>query len=443
MRYIPNSPDERRSMLEELGCESIDELFDQIPDHLKLDGRLGIGRPLSEPELLEYFRGLAAKNATGYASFLGAGAYSHFIPVVIDSIISRSEFFTSYTPYQPELSQGTLQYLFEFQTMICELTGMEVANASLYDGSTALAEAVLMASRITRRNRIAMGSSVHPQYREVVSTYTQNLGMQIDAIPYAEDGTLDLNSIHADRDTAAVVVQSPNFFGCIEDLSAIADAAHEAGALLIVVVAEPISLGILKPPGHLGADIVVGEGQSFGVPLSFGGPYLGLFATLEKYLRQVPGRLVSQTQDSKGRRGFVLTLSTREQHIRREKATSNICTNQGLCALMATIYLALMGRRGIQEVARQNLQKAHYAASRISSLDGFSLRFSAQFFNEFVVKAPRPAAEITRRMLERKIIPGLALECYYPEMRDSLLVCVTETASRETIDLLVSALASI
>jgi glycine dehydrogenase subunit 1 len=443
MRYIPNSPDERRSMLEELGCQSIEELFDQIPVHLKLDRPLGIGPPLSEPQLLEYFRGLAAKNATDYISFLGAGAYSHFIPVVIDSIISRSEFFTCYTPYQPELSQGTLQYLFEFQTMICELTGMEVANASLYDGSTALAEAVLMASRITRRGHIAMADSVHPQYRQVVSTYTQNLGMQIDAIPYAGDGALALDSMRADRDTAAVVVQSPNFFGCIEDLSKIADAAHRVGALLIVVVAEPMSLGILKPPGHYGADIVVGEGQSFGVPPSFGGPYLGLFATLEKYLRQVPGRLVSQTQDSKGRRGFVLTLSTREQHIRREKATSNICTNQGLCALMATVYLALMGRRGIQEVARQNLQKAHYAASRISSIEGFGLKFSAPFFNEFVVRVPRPAIEMTRRMLERKIIPGLALEPYYPEMRDSLLICVTETASREAIDLLVSALAEV
>lgn len=440
MRYIPNSPDERRSMLKSIDCASVEELFEQIPDNLRLNEPIGIGSGVPESDLIASFRELAADNRVDYISFLGAGAYPHFIPVIIDSLISRSEFFTAYTPYQPELSQGTLQYIFEFQTMICQLTGMEVANASLYDGSSALAEAVLMANRITRRDKFIIADTVHPQYREVVSTYTRNLGVEIEYAPHTEAGTLDLNSLHIDEQTAAVAVQSPNFFGCVEDLSAIADAAHQAGALLIVSITEPMSLGLLKSPGACGADIVVGEGQSFGIPLSYGGPYLGLFATLEKYVRQVPGRLVGEARDESGRRGFVLTLSTREQHIRREKATSNICTNQGLFALMATVYLATMGRRGIQEVARQNLQKAHYAASEICRLDGFSLRFQAPFFNEFVVRMPRQATSVTRALLDKKIVCGVALECYYPELSDSVLVCVTETAKKEAIDRLVAAL---
>ncbi len=428
-------------MLREVGCESIEELFEQIPEDLRLTEPVGIGPAIPEPDLIDYFRDLATRNRVDYLSFLGAGAYSHFIPVIIDSLISRSEFFTAYTPYQPELSQGTLQYIFEFQTMICQLTGMEVANASLYDGSSALGEAVLMASRLTRRDKFIIADTVHPQYREVVSTYTKNLGVEIEYAAHTEAGTVDIDSLRIDGQTAAVAVQSPNFFGCVEDLSAIADVAHAAGALLIVSITEPISLGLLKSPGACGADIVVGEGQSFGIPMSYGGPYLGLFATLEKYVRQVPGRLVGEAYDESGRRGFVLTLSTREQHIRREKATSNICTNQGLFALMATVYLATMGRRGIQEVARQNLQKAHYAASEISRLDGFSLRFGAPFFNEFVVRMPRPATVVTRALLDKKIISGVALECYYPDLKDSLLVCVTETAKKEAIDRLVAALA--
>jgi glycine dehydrogenase subunit 1 len=383
-------------MLQDIGRKRIEDLFEQIPENLRLTEPVGVGHPVSEPELLAYFRELANQNATDYQSFLGAGAYSHFIPVVIDPLISRSEFFTAYTPYQPELSQGTLQYIFEFQTMICQLTGMEVANASLYDGSTGLAEAVLMANRVTRRDRFIIADTVHPQYREVVSSYTKNLGLKIDYAPHTDTGRIDPASLKVDKTTAAVVVQSPNFFGSIEDLAAIAEVAHASGALLIVAITEPMSLGALRPPGACGADIVVAEGQSFGIPLGYGGPYCGLFATLEKYIRQMPGRLVGEAYDSSGRRGYVLTLSTREQHIRREKATSNICTNQGLFALMVTIYLATMGRRGVQEVARQNLQKAHYAASRIAALDGFGLRFTAPFFNEFVVRCPRPATDLAR-----------------------------------------------
>src|SRR6266567_113198 len=391
MRYIPNSPDERQAMLADIGLKSIEDLFDQIPQQLRLNEPIGVGDPISEPELLEYFRTLASRNGTDYPSFLGAGAYSHFIPVIIDSLISRAEFFTAYTPYQPELSQGTLQYTFEFQTMICQLAGMEVANASLYDGSTAVAEAVLMANRVTRRSRFIIADTVHPQYREVVSAYTKNLGLRIEHVDHSETGTLDPTSMGIDKDTAAVVVQSPNFFGCVEDLAAIGEAAHDAGALLVVAITEPVSLGVLKPPGECGADIVAGETQSFGIPLSYGGPYCGLFATLDKHVRQMPGRLVGEARDNEGRRGYVLTLSTREQHIRREKATSNICTNQGLFALMATVYLATMGKRGVQEVARQNLQKAHYAASRISKLDGIDLPFDSPFFNEFVVRTPKPS----------------------------------------------------
>lgn len=358
-------------------------------------------------------------------------------------MISRAEFFTAYTPYQPELSQGTLQYTFEFQTMICQLTGMEVANASLYDGSTAVAEAVLMAHRVTRRNRFIIAGTLHPHYREVISAYTKNLGLKIDLAAHSEAGTLDAGSLGLDDSTAALVVQSPNFFGSIEDLQKLADAAHEAGALFIVAVTEPMSFGVLKPPGACGADIVAGETQSFGIPLSYGGPYCGMFATLEKHVRQMPGRLVGEAYDEQGRRGYVLTLSTREQHIRREKATSNICTNQGLFALMATVYLATMGKRGVQEVARQNLQKAHYAASRISKLDGFDLQFASPFFNEFVVRTPRPADEVTDRLLEQRMISGIALGRYYPEMQDSLLVCVTETTRKNTIDNLVDELGRI
>ncbi len=343
-------------MLHHIGLQSAEELFDSIPEDLRLHRHLAVPASLSELDLLGRFERMADRNVSArQTSFLGAGAYSHYIPTVVDHIISRSEFFTAYTPYQPEISQGTLQTIFEFQTLVCQLTGMEVANASMYDGSTALAEAVLMAQRITRRSKVISSQAVHPEYLEVVRTYVQHAGIALSLAEFepATGRTSHNIAESLDDKTAAIVVQSPNFFGCLEDVSKLAEKAHAAGALLIVTITESISLGLLKPPGALGADIVVAEGQSFGVPLSFGGPYLGLFATRQEYARQLPGRLVGEAYDRQGRRGFVLTLATREQHIRREKATSNICTNEGLIALAATVYLEVMGRRGIQEVARQ------------------------------------------------------------------------------------------
>jgi glycine dehydrogenase subunit 1 len=434
-------------MLEAVGLNSADQLFESIPSELRLHRDLNVTEPKSEIELIARFEELAVKNkSAGRASFLGAGAYSHYSPTVVDHLIQRSEFFTAYTPYQPEISQGTLQVIFEFQTLICQLTGMDVANASMYDGSTALAEAVLMAERITGRTKVVASDAVHPEYMDVVHTYVQHAGIELQRVPFdAATGVTSINSVDGlDEKTAAVVVQSPNFLGCVEDVKALADRAHALGALLIVVVTEAISLGMLRSPGTCGADIVVGEGQSFGVPLSFGGPYLGLFATKDKYARQIPGRLVGEAFDKQGRRGFVLTLATREQHIRREKATSNICTNEGLIALAATIYLETMGRRGLQEVARQCAQKAHYLARQIGSLEGFSLRFSAPWFNEFVVTAPVAAERILQQLATRKnITGGLALSRYFKDRPNDILVAVTELNSRQQMDDLVSGLAEI
>jgi glycine dehydrogenase subunit 1 len=442
MRYIPNSPEERQEMLAAVGLASAEELFRSIPADVQLGRRLEITEPLAEPEVIATMEGLAAKNSGATKpSFLGAGVYSHFSPTIVDHLIQRSEFFTSYTPYQPEISQGTLQYIFEFQTLVCQLTGMEVANASMYDGSTAMAEAYLMAQRVTRRDKIIVADSVHPEYRAVARTYTQHGDAEIVAVGFDEkSGRVEsLNGL--DDKTAAVVIQSPNFFGCVEDVAAIAEEAHAAGALLIVVVTEAISFGLLRSPGACGADIVVGEGQSFGVPMSFGGPHVGLFATREKFVRQMPGRLCGVGYDKNGNRGFVLTLSTREQHIRREKATSNICTNQGLIALAATIYMEAMGKQGLQEVAMQNAQKAEYAAKKIAAIDGFEIAFSAPKFNEFVVRGPRPAFEILEKLrTEGGIIGGLALSKYYHERTNDYLVCVTETNSKEQIDRLLDAL---
>jgi glycine dehydrogenase subunit 1 len=446
LRYIPNSPEERREMLRSVGLTSPEELFSTIPSDILLKDLLGVPAALSEMELLARFESLAAQNsAAARPSFLGAGAYSHYSPTIIDSLIQRSEFFTAYTPYQPEVSQGTLQAIFEFQTLVCQLTGMEVANASMYDGSTALAEAVLMAERVTRRSRVIVSPALHPEYLHVAETYVAHAGIELQQGNFDEQtglSSFDDNAI--DERTAALVVQSPNFFGCVEDLTALAERAHRAGALLIVCVTEAISLGLLKSPGACGADIVVAEGQSFGVPLSFGGPYVGLFATREKYARQIPGRLVGIAYDREGRRGFVLTLATREQHIRREKATSNICTNEGLIALAATIYLETMGRRGLQEVAAQCAQKAAYAARRIAELEGFSLPHSAPRFNEFVVRAPAAADALLERIAsEHNITGGLALSRYLPERPNDFLVCVTETNPRSEIDALVAALKSV
>ena len=444
MRYIPNSPDERADMLKEIGVATTNNLFDSIPEELRLRDHLNVPAAMSELELLKQFEEMGARNqAAQRTSFLGGGAYSHYIPTIVDHLISRSEFFTAYTPYQPEISQGTLQAIFEFQTLVCQLTGMDIANASMYDGSTAMAEAVLMAERVTRRTKVIVSSAVHPQYLEVAHTYVQHAGIELQQALYCtETGTTLPESLNAiDDETAAVVVQSPNFFGCVEDLQALGEKAHAHGALLVVAVTEAMSFGLLRSPGACGADIVVAEGQSFGVPMSFGGPYVGLFATRDKYARQSPGRLVGEAFDKKGRRGFVLTLATREQHIRREKATSNICTNEGLIALAATIYLETMGRRGVQEAAQQSAQKAHYAAREISRLEGFSLPFSGPFFNEFVVRAPVEASPLLDRLAREKGIDGgIALSRFDSDRPNDFLVCVTETNTRSQIDALVEGL---
>jgi len=441
MRYIPNSPEERAEMLATIGLNSAEELFRSIPKDVRLQRALNVTDPLAESEVIASLETMAAKNTGATkSSFIGAGVYAHYSPTVVDHLIQRSEFFTSYTPYQPEISQGTLQYIFEFQTLICQLTGMEVANASMYDGSTATAEAYLMARRVTRRDKIVVGRSVHPEYREVARTYSKHNDSEIVEIGYDETGRIT-GLEELDDKTAALVVQSPNFFGCIEDLKALADAAHAVGALFVVVVTEAISFGLLRSPGVCGADIVVGEGQSFGIPMSFGGPHVGLFAAQEKYVRQMPGRLCGIAYDKNGKRGFVLTLSTREQHIRREKATSNICTNQGLIALAATIYMETMGKRGLQEVAAQNAQKAAYSAKQIASVDGFSLPFSAPHFNEFVVRGPRPAVEILERLrTQNGVLGGLALSKYFDGHDNDFLVTVTELNSKQQIDALTNAL---
>ena len=435
MRYLPKSPGVRLEMLRAAGFDSIEQLFSGIPAAARLNRPLDLEPGKSEPEVLQYFRERAAENAREFTSFLGAGAYNHFRPAVVDALISRSEFYTAYTPYQPEISQGTLQAIFEFQTLICQLTGMDVANASLYDGSTALPEAVMMAVRSTGRHHAAVSRSVHPEYRQVLATYLRHQGMQIQEIAYTESGRVDEASLAAARggDLAAVVIQSPNFFGIVEDVAAAAAMAHETGALLVVMVAEPASLGIVRPPAE--ADIVAGEGQSFGVPLSYGGPYAGFLAARDKYVRALPGRLVGQTTDSNGERGFCLTLATREQHIRREKATSNICTNQALCALMVTIFLSTYGKQGLRELALQNLAKSHYAAERFRAA-GSKLRFSGPFFNEVVVSGLRRSG-VDERLAKEKVIGGLNLGRYFPELDGDMLLCFTETAPREKIDRLV------
>ena len=447
MRYIPNAPEEREEMLKIVGLDKSGELFRSIPTDVQLGRDLKITEPLAEPEVIGAMENLASKNtASRKTSFLGAGVYSHYSPTIVDYIIQRSEFFTSYTPYQPEVSQGTLQYIFEFQTLICQLTGMDVANASMYDGSTAMAEAFLMAQRVTRKDKVLIAETVHPEYLQVAKTYTQHGDLTIETVHFdKQSGRVlsdELNQL--DDKTAALVVQSPNFFGCVEDLQALAEKAHAVGALFIVVVTEAISFGLLKTPGECGADIVVGEGQSFGIPMSYGGPHVGLFATREKYVRNIPGRLAGIAYDKNGNRGFVLTLATREQHIRREKATSNICTNQGLIALAATVYMETMGKKGLQEVAVQNAQKAAYAKRKIAEIEGFSIPFSSPTFNEFVVRAPQNASEILEKIrIEKDIIGGLALSKYYSENPNDFLVCATETNTKQQIDNLIEALNSI
>jgi glycine dehydrogenase subunit 1 len=435
MRYLPKSPAEREAMLAEIGAASIDDLFASVPAEYRLDRDLAIPRQMGESEIVDYFRKASQQNATGYTSFLGAGVYRHYRPVVIDALVQRGEFLTSYTPYQAEITQGTLQAIFEFQTMICELTGMEIANASMYDGSTGAAEAVMMAVRVTGRSGALVSKTVHPEYREVLATYAQHQGLDKQLLEYGGDGRLDLKALDAalTDETACVLVQSPNFFGVVEDIPAIAEIVHKKGALLIVSIAEAVSLGIVRPPAE--ADIVSMEAQSFGVALSYGGPYCGVIAAKEKYLRQMPGRLAGQTTDKDGRRGFVLTLSTREQHIRREKATSNICTNQALVALMATIFMSVYGKEGIRELAIQNLAKAQYAAQQLSSGAGTTLKFAGTpRFHEFVIESTEAAETINARLLEQKIIGGLPLAKWYPELGNASLWCATELNTREEID---------
>jgi len=444
MRYIPNTDADCQAMLAAIGVQSVGDLFADVPSEVRLKRPLRIPAAASEADLSAYLRELAARNADAdrYSLFLGAGCYNHFSPAIIGHLISRGEFLTSYTPYQPEISQGTLQAMYEYQTLICQLTGMEVSNASMYEGASATAEAILMAHRVTGRGEVVVARGVHPEYRQVTRTYAQQIHLTFHEAGYTPAGATDLDQaaqLLSDR-VACLVVQSPNFFGVVEDMAALAAAAHAVGALLVVAVAEPISLGLLKPPGACGADIVAGEGQSLGIPMSYGGPYLGFFATLEKYIRQLPGRVVGATTDREGRTGYVLTLATREQHIRREKATSNICTSQALIALMGTIYMETLGRQGLREVALQNLQKAAYTKERLVKVKGCGLRFAGPTFNEFVLQVTRKPADLLKGLLRKQIIGGLDLGRFYPELADCLLVCVTEQNSREQIDALIAAM---
>ena len=444
MRYIPNTEADRRQMLEAIGVGAVGELFADIPEALRLKRPLKIPPALAEADVVKRLRALAGRNADAerYNSFLGAGCYDHYSPAVIGHLVLRGEFLTAYTPYQPEISQGTLQALFEYQTLVCQLTGMDVSNASMYEGASATAEAILMAHRITGRNEVVVARTVHPEYRQVARTYTAQLGLVFREAAVTEAGATDLGAATQalGPQTACLVVQSPNFFGGVEDLAPLAEAAHAVGALCLVVVAEPIALGLLKSPGECGADLVAGEGQGLGTGLNYGGPALGFLATREQYVRHIPGRLVGQTVDREGRTGYVLTLATREQHIRREKATSNICTAESLIALMASIYLVSLGPQGLREVALQNLRKAAYAKDRVAKVPGCGLRFRGPTFNEFIVRTQKKPAALLAKLRKQQIIGGLELGRFYPELADCLLVCVTEQKTRADIDALCAAL---
>ena len=437
MSYISLSDKDKKEMMKRIGISSVDELFYTIPDDLKLKKDLDIPSPLTETELVNHFEKIAKKNTyNGFLSFLGAGAYPHLIPYAVDYLSSRGEFVSPYTPYQPEVSQGTLQVIFEYQTLICQLTGLDIANASLYEGASGAAEAVLMANRMKRKSKVLVARTLHPQYRQVIRTYVKNLGIRVEEIDFTERGEVDVRKLKdkIDGEVFAVVAQSPNFLGVIEDLRKISGVAHSAEALFIVAVTEPVSLSLLEAPGKLGADIATGEGQSFGIPLSFGGPYLGFMACRKEFVRQFPGRIAGQTEDLEGKRSFVLTLSTREQHIRREQATSNICTNQALCALRATIFLETLGREGLRELAWHNIQKADYALGKLSQIKGIEQKFKGNIFNEFVLEFEKDFAEIERILREKGIIGGLSLSKYYPELSNCALFCVTEVHKKEDID---------
>ena len=433
--YIPHTPEDKQKMLEALGVKSVDELFEDIPKEVRMKGIYDIPGPMSEDELVKHMQCLAGKNLNldSCACFLGAGVYDHFVPSVVDAVASRGEFYTAYTPYQPEISQGTLQAIFEYQSMICELTSMYVTNASMYDGASAFAESAFMACTATKREKVLCSKAVNPEYRAVLRTYTRFRGVQVEEFGY-EDGQVDIKDLEGKLgdEIAAVMIQSPNFFGVIEDIARIAEAAHSKGAMMIVS-ADPISLAMLEAPGHLGADIVTGEGQALGNQPSFGGPHFGFLAATEKLLRRMPGRIVGQTVDTQGRRGFVLTLQAREQHIRREKATSNICTNQSLCALMGAVYMVAMGKEGLKEVANLCYNKAHYTMEGLVKR-GFKRAFSAPFFKEFVVLSPKPVKELNDALLKQGFIGGYDLSCHYPEIGQGWLIAVTERRTKEEID---------
>jgi glycine dehydrogenase subunit 1 len=443
MRYLPHTSEDIGSMLEAVGAESLEDLFSTVPDNCRRTGAPRLPEPLTEWELNERMEGMARRMGAPpqHKLFLGAGSYEHHIPYAASYLLSRSEFVTSYTPYQPEMSQGTLQAIYEYQTLSCRLLGMEVANASLYDGASALAEALLMAIRITKARKVALSSLVHPHYRQVVQTYFEPTDFELIELPRLEDGRTDLSPLDDMGEFAAVAVQSPNFFGCIEDLAAGAQKAHEKKALFVTAFTEPLAYGLFKSPGSLGADLACGEAQSLGIPQSFGGPGLGMFATKMKHVRSMPGRLVGRTEDMDGRRGFVLTLATREQHIRREKATSNICTNNSLCALAAAMYMASLGRTGIRELAQLNRDKAEYLRKGLLRA-GLKIPFESPTFNEFVALLPAPAEKTYHRLLEKKIVAGLPLAAWYPDLTDHYLLCVTETKTRQDLDELIKEITS-
>ncbi|MHB1652148.1 MAG: aminomethyl-transferring glycine dehydrogenase subunit GcvPA [Desulfitobacteriaceae bacterium] len=445
MNYVPNTEGQQEKLLARIGVSSVEELFRDIPESVRLRRPLKVAGGMSEQELVKHVKGLANRNGNleEYSSYLGAGAYEHYVPSLVDQLLLRSEFYTAYTPYQPEISQGTLQAIYEYQTLVCELTGMDAANASMYDGASALAEAALMSCDATRRSKVLISQTVHPEYREVLKTYLLPRGVEIREIPYL-DGLTDTNFLEKalNEEVAGVLLQVPNFFGGVETGEEIVRLAHAQGALVVVAV-NPVSLGLLKPPGAYEADIVVGEGQPFGNPLNFGGPYLGFLACREKFVRRMPGRIVGATKDKNGRKGYVLTLQAREQHIRREKATSNICSNEALCALAFTMHLSALGKTGLHELANLNLQKAHYAATQIAALPGMELAFSAPYFHEFVIKTELEPQKINAELLKDKIIGGLDLSRFYPEFDHHLLFCVTETKSRSDIDRLVARLGDI
>jgi glycine dehydrogenase subunit 1 len=445
MGYIPNTEDDQKMMLKKIGVSGFQDLLKTVPESIRLKDELKLPKGISELELVHLLQNISRRNKGTdlLISFLGGGAYDHFIPSVINHILLRSEFYTAYTPYQPEVSQGTLQSIYEYQTLICQLTDMEVSNASMYDGASAVAEAALMSLAETGRNEILVSGSLNPNYYRVLSTYCERGGIKIRKIDL-KDGVTDiaiLDSKISSR-TAGYIVQSPNFYGLIENVEEIEKRVHPAGALLIMVC-DPISLAILRTPGEFGADITVGEGQPLGNSLNFGGPFLGFFACKQSLIRKMPGRIVGETVDSKGRRGFVLVLQTREQHIRREKATSNICTNEALCALAATVYLSLLGKNGLRKVAELCLQKSHYAADQISRIDGFKLQFPGHFFKEFVVETPFPASRVIKLLLKKNILAGIELSRFDRKLKNSLLVSVTEKRTKAEIDYLVECLRGI